>query len=435
MKKALFFLIAFSPLPFASARPIWQWFWIVYLAALTFLFIKSQSRRWLNLSMTPEIGIALLLFTIFCLWGFAQAIIPTGAATGDLLVFLSGDPAATLKVSSLTTAHALFFVFLWAVMRRLEDVIGLIDFLSVVVFCYAAYGFVEYVTGNGHVLWYQKIAYADSLTSTFINRNSFAAYVGLGANCVIASLGYRIELLRSRADRDYHSTLYKTSFIPAIFCFLMLAVFLITMVLFLTGSRAGLLTTTVAMFISIIGFLWKAKVRKIHLLVSSLSVVAAFISISMLSGGLLQSRLESPSPIEDDPRFVAMPLMTGAISDKPLTGHGLGTFESAFRQYRTNALQGYFDRGHSDVLELTMTAGIPATAIFLSVFLLVVAALLSALKSSREHGSLIIVGLACTVQLGAHSLVDFSMQMPAVSFLYTAIIAASLRAANMLKRH
>src|SRR5262249_51195607 len=52
--------------------------------------------------------------------------------------------------------------------------------LSIAGFLYAGYGFLVEVSGVKLVLWYPKIWYPDSLTATFVNRNNYATYAGLG---------------------------------------------------------------------------------------------------------------------------------------------------------------------------------------------------------------------------------------------------------------
>jgi hypothetical protein len=51
---------------------------------------------------------------------------------------------------------------------------------------YALYGILVWLDGNTSVLWLAKWAYPDSLTSTFVNRNSYATYAGLGLCAALA---------------------------------------------------------------------------------------------------------------------------------------------------------------------------------------------------------------------------------------------------------
>ena len=51
---------------------------------------------------------------------------------------------------------------------------------------YAIYGIVAFFVFPGTILWFTKYAYLDLVTSTFINRNSYATYVGIGLVCALA---------------------------------------------------------------------------------------------------------------------------------------------------------------------------------------------------------------------------------------------------------
>jgi O-antigen ligase len=118
-----------------------------------------------------------------------------------------------------------------------------------------------------------------------------------------------------------------------------------------------------------------------------------------------------------DGRFDVYPLMQQAIAERPWTGYGLGSFESAFRLVRDEHIAVLFRRGHSDYLELAMEIGWPATIALISAFGLLFAAAVS-MSIRRDEFELALLFVAATVQVGLHSLVDFSMQMPAVVFAY-----------------
>ncbi len=114
------------------------------------------------------------------------------------------------------------------------------------------------------------------------------------------------------------------------------------------------------------------------------------------------------------------------ISDRPLSGFGLGTFEKIFSSYRDDTVTVWFKRAHSDYLELTLTAGIPATLLLLLVFFTLIVYLICRLSTGTKYSSFIALGITSSIQLAIHSLVDFPLQIPAVSFFWCAILAASI---------
>ncbi len=106
---------------------------------------------------------------------------------------------------------------------------------------YAVYGLVVLFLHLNTILWMDKWAYRNVVTSTFVNRNSFATYANLG---ILIALGLIAETFLSvRSINDFRRVgieLMKKLLGPRgmlIFAFLLL----ITAML-LTGSRGGLLS-------------------------------------------------------------------------------------------------------------------------------------------------------------------------------------------------
>ena len=57
---------------------------------------------------------------------------------------------------------------------------------------YAAYGLAAFFLTPEAILWFAKEAYRDSVTGPFINRNSFATYVGLTILATVALLARQL---------------------------------------------------------------------------------------------------------------------------------------------------------------------------------------------------------------------------------------------------
>ena len=137
---------------------------------------------------------------VFVGWGFVQAILPIGAslelaipavdARLEGLATISVSPARTIAVSSFFLSHVLFAYLVFVFVDRRDRGVQLVRFCGIVGLIYAAYGFAVFVSGNETVLWYEKWSGFDSLTSSFVNRNSYAAYAGLGLQCLIAYAFY-----------------------------------------------------------------------------------------------------------------------------------------------------------------------------------------------------------------------------------------------------
>lgn len=443
MRLLLYGLIALAPLPLASARPAWQWLWVVVVGvSLLVHLVRSRNTRLVGFSFAVKAAIAGI--SLFVVWGFLQAVLPLGAGavfditSVDSILSASGlisvDPAKTISNATFFLSHLVFFILVYAFCTRREKAVNLLRFCGIVAGLYAAYGFIVFVSGNETILWYEKWANQTSLTSTFVNRNSYAAYAGLGLQCLIAYAFFwaQAELAEGRTGRELYRHVLETMLTKA--WWLPLAILLCAVTLLLANSRAGFGSVAVAVSLLFLlspnrygreGSRWRS-------VLSATIVVAIGASIFALSGELLDQRLQSDASL--DQRFSIYPIVLDAIADRPWLGYGLGTFEDVFRVFRDETITKYFMRAHNDYLELALTAGIPAAVLLVLSVSAMIFQLVASLKIGNQYRSLVALGITTSVQLGLHSLVDFSLQMPAVSYLWCAIIASCLAIAYHCKR-
>ena len=431
-------LLALSPLPFASARPTWQWLWVLAVGLIAFSFLVRSRREQIQ-QWPRSIIISSGLVVVFILWGFVQAymVLGTGTVIADLapIKTVSVNPALTLSNTIFFLSHLIFFLGVFAYCSRREKAVNLLKVSGVIVAIYAAYGFIIYVSGNDTILWFKKWASPYSLTSTFVNRNSFAAYAAIGLQCLIAYSFFWVqdELAEGRTGRELYRHILETMMAKA--WWLPLAIFLTISALLLTSSRAGV----GAAFIGVLVLLLLSPNRYkqelgggLKTIMITIGFLIIGIGIFALSGEALDQRLQADATVSM--RFTAYPYMISAIMDNPITGFGLGTFDEVFRVYRGPDVTVYFDRAHSDYIEIALTAGIPAAIILVLACALPIFTLSSALKYGAQYRSFIALGISVTLQLGLHSLVDFSLQMPAVSYTWLAVLAASMAIAVRCKR-
>ena len=443
MRFLIYSLLAISPLPFASARPAWQWFWVLFvgvLAVTTFTRIaRSGERQW-----PPAVTWPVVLIGLFVLWSLVQALVPfsapsqLGISAVDTVLrarqITSVNPKLTLGNSIFFLSHLLFFLCVFACCSRRDYAVKLIRFVGITITVYAAYGFVVYIAGNEWVLWYKKWASHGALTSSFVNRNNFATYAGLGLMSLIAYAIYwaQDELAEGCKGREFLRHVLETMIVRA--WWLPLAIFVTTSALLLTHSKAGFGSVAIAVFLLLVTSpnRFGAETSRIKLITSGAVVAVLAISLFSLSGDILGTRLQRDATL--DFRFLAYPYTLDAIADNPVFGFGLGTFDEVYRYYRGEDVTLYFDRAHNDYIEIAFTAGIPAALVLLTAWLVIFTCFVTHLKYGVQYRSFIALGLAVMVQLGLHSLVDFSLQMPAVSYTWVALIAASLAISIRSKR-
>jgi len=442
MRFLIYGLIVLAPLPFASARPVWQWLWVVTVGVIAIVHLFNTARA-PTVTWPSSILWAFSLVGIFVLWGFSQALLPVGddAFIGILPVDqllaqsakVSADPTKTITNATFYLSHFVFFVLVYAFCTKRTKTVQLIRFCGIIVCIYAAYGFIVFVSGDETILWLEKWASGGSLTSTFVNRNSFAAFAGLGLQCLIAYTYFwtQAELPEGRTGRELYLHILETMLTKA--WWLPLAIILTATTLLLTHSRAGFVSVMIVVFMLLI--LSPSSYRRVgrnwSTLFGAVIAVAIVVGLFAFSGKVLEGRLIQDASF--DQRFSVYPIILDAIADRPLTGFGLGTFDDVFRLYRDETISLYFDRAHSDYLELALTAGIPATALIIVTMTVLLGFLASSLSVGIQYRSFIALGITATIQLALHSLVDFSLQIPAVSYMWCAILAASAALATKCK--
>jgi len=116
--------------------------------------------------------------------------------------------------------------------------------------------------------------------------------------------------------------------------------------------------------------------------------------------------------------------------DAPLFGTGLGSFETIYPSYQDLGLIGTAAHAHSDWLELTLETGL------LGLIGALIAAGLAAFFAARtwrearssEMRALIGGGLAAAAAFAAHSLFDFSFQIPANAIMFFSVLGFLLSA-------
>ncbi|WP_308910415.1 O-antigen ligase family protein [Pseudokordiimonas caeni] len=440
-KFLIYFLIAFSPLPFASARPAWQLLWtgLILFASIAFFAERIWRKRWLfpgtHLRSIPKVP--LVSFGVVTLWAFIQPLslgIASGQYPFDSTFAFAEVAGAPTSIAVNTEAgffgalqllsHLVLFVLVFAYARSPETANRLIRFIAITTTCYAAYGFITYISGNEKILWFDKWASLDSLTSTFVNRNNYATYAGIGIICCLVWCSDIVMPEKTTALNRRERLGQTINLILGRGWVLGLMLLVSFSALMLTNSRLG----TAASILAILLFLTTAFVRHCHpgfrkLAVFGTALLALLYVGYNLSGDMLQERLLA-DPLEDA-RFEIYPGVIDAIGQRPLTGYGLGSFADIFQMVRSPELPDRvnFDQAHSDYLEMAFSLGIPASLIALIGFISCLIAPLRTLTASDRlfHTKLGI--LAASFLVAVHSTLDFPLRIPAISYVLTCLLA------------
>ncbi|MEA1048997.1 O-antigen ligase family protein [Lamprobacter modestohalophilus] len=439
-------LLVFSPLPFGSVYAVWPALYgvVVALAVVSFVLQRWHRERGITLPQPSVVAASALALGVI-LWGIVQSLPglfpglehPAWAQTRRLLEYpelagaLSLVPERSLQVA---THFLTFLVFAWLAFwlcRRGRNRELLLRLFIAAQTSYAVYGLVVYFAGFGSFLWFDDIGAANLVRSTFINRNNYATYVGLGT---LAALALILRYLRQLASRETDQRARLRSFIEDVSTtgwLLVIAAVVCFLALLLSESRMGLVAFLAGLTVLLLGWslrLPAGRTRTLGLALVSLPLMLLALNL-LLSGDQTMARFAHLFE-NGDLRFEGYALMQEAIDERPLLGYGLGSFESAFRLVRDETIPAILRRGHNDYLELVMELGWPATIALLGAFGLLLGTAL-VMSAQRQEFELALLFVAATVQVGLHSLADFSMQMPAVVLAYLFLAGAAFGSAPL----
>ena len=438
--RCLLAIIMLAPLPLGSNRPA---AWSALVLAVGVLLVAWAAAAALGRATTPlPLRRFALVVTPYCLvliWATIQTLPgiltlshPLWNEVGVTAGPLSLDPAMTRTAIMRLAAYGGIFLLASQLGReRVRSREGLIA-LALTGVAYATYGLIAHLTGSERLLWMDKWAYEGDLTSTFVNRNSYASYAGMGMTCCLALFinGLRQTWKPQQTIRD-KADLLLVSALP-----FLIGALIIGSALMLSHSRGGA-SSTVAAIITLMVALTMGKVvpiRKATFLTTILVVLVG--AVIALSGELTFERFAQQG-ITDDTRTAIYTLTMNAIADSPWTGYGFGAFEPTFRLYRDGSLpQNFFiDMAHNTHLELAMELGIPATALLYFSFAAIATVLIRGLMQRRRDQVYPALGLSIMALLGLHGMVDFSAQMPAIAATFAFILGIAYAQSFNTIRH
>ncbi|WP_421866565.1 O-antigen ligase family protein [Parvibaculum sp.] len=443
--RILIALVALAPLPLASNRPL--------PAALLALCAGILLVVWSLHASFGKTGIAfpvarirwpLILFGATAFWIAVQAlpIAPAGLADPiwaeasqalhtPLGASISVNPGATLTGLMRLLSYAAIFWLALQLGGPSREARLAVTSIALIGAAYALYGLVIYAMGNETVLIYSKTAYRSALSSTFINRNSFATFAGLALLAAVAWFvnGFRHLLTIKRPLRQRMAMIAETIFGRGILR--TLAVLALLMALVLTGSRAGVASGLVGLFVLLLTFMRGNTLRLSHAVAIAGGIGLAVAAVLLVNGELLASRLATlDGDASTRDRGTVYTATIEAIGSAPWTGTGFGTYREVFVAYRPEELSStvLWDKAHQVYLENALELGIPAAlCLNLSILLLAVEALRGLWR--RRDRTAPAIGVAATVLVAVHSLFDFSLQMPAVAAFYAFILGIAVAGA------
>ncbi len=434
--------LALAPFWFGGNRPLAWGLHAIWFPAVAILYeigrISSARRHPISVK---RIGLPAACIVVVAVWATLQMApwTPIGyqhpvwqmareALGRDLPGAISINVDETMiAVLNLATAACLF----WTTMqlcRSPQRARMLVAAIAIVGALYALYGIVAFFVFPETILWYPKYSYIDSVTSTFVNRNSYATYAGIG---LIASIAMAFSQFLAGDRAGGGATKRRIAGVIAAAAGMggawLASTFITGVALILTGSRGGISASFAG--ILALGAIATIRGRKNAVgagfgLLIAIALIGAF---AFAYGDYFADRIATEGFTSAD-RLAVYRLGLLSIADAPLFGSGWGTFREVLPMYRDSSLGpfGIWALAHNTYLEIFQGLGVPVASLFLLGVARLVARCASGALMRRHSATAPIVAISATFLVFLHAFVDFSLQMQAVTLTWVALLAAGV---------
>lgn len=433
----LFFVVASAPFPFGSTNDLSIAFWCLCLG-VALMVAPTRDLRPPHLWMIAGTGVIVAAYAFVLheqlsdhpwvapfqpIWKQASdllgvTIAPSASIVKNEAFFALGAPLANILAM-------LLGICVGADRGRAR---GILRVIAISGSLYAFYGVLSFLIEPTMILWRSKTAYLDSVTGTFINRNTAAAYFG---SCAVIWTLLILDGVRRRLPERHiewrHLSRDVSDIPPREILSQLLALLVCLMAMFMTGSRAGVGLSLLAMIGSFTMFLRKDLPPRTGIWISLGSSVAFALGLLQLLGGRVSSRFDSLGLV-DEGRVEAWKSTLNIIADNPWFGTGMGTFQWAFPPYRSPniSIRGIWDAAHSTPLELASEVGIPM-ALLVAAAWAVMFVILAKGVFGRRRDVIIPLAAAGTATLSLlHSCLDFTLQVPGYSIPFFALFGVGM---------
>jgi len=264
------------------------------------------------------------------------------------------------------------------------------------------------------------------MSGTFVSSNNFGCFCGMALVAVIALMFFE---RRRRPDFDGDedgaggwAARFLTWITGTRLALLGLA-FLFLGCLMISGSRAGFAATiagVMALLFLMMRERWKTRGQLGR---AFLVGIAVAVMIGLLAGGQMVRKISFFRQADTLDRVIIWRAAVDAIGQSPWWGWGLGSFADIYAVYQPTEIIQPNDKAHSTPLETVVELGIPgAIPAWLVVLIPWAISLRGAWRRRRRHRYLPAGAFAVSGVAILHSIVDFSLQIPAIGFVVSALL-------------
>lgn len=429
-------MVALSPIPLGSNRPFFAALTSMLVAAAALIYgfglWRAGSPFRYQLSRLKWL---LTAFSLVCIWMIMQ-VLPIGLPFGGFELAIPGDIVQVMSTLSIApgetwlslirfSSYGLFFFLMLQVCVNHQRANKMLFAVVIIAVAHAIYAMVALTQLNDTLLFFEKWSGQGVATGTFVNRNSFAMFLGMGAVTALAMAIVQATDARGAQSRRRGNVL-ENRYLPALSYLVAWGVIMGTILV--TESRMGMFVAVAGS--GLVGALTLPRGRHANKrvgLVIAAALAAGGIMLAMLYGAGVTERLGSVDSAADV-RLNLYYQVIDLIGLRPFTGFGAGTFNLSFPLVHAPGVSVdlVWHKAHNTYLSLWAEMGIIFGSLpILLLMTLAVMSLRRAVSSGRELAAPA-AAFAAIIATGLHSLVDFGLEIHTNMYLLLALIAIGI---------
>jgi O-antigen ligase len=429
-------VVFLAPFAFGSTKPSLWLLWSMLISLCGTILFARMAMSNARFRIAPRNLI--VLFGLFSLLGAYMVfqVLPLGTIVPSATTV--ADPTALIAIDTISlTPHdtilalmrwanygLLFFLVLQITSnpQRARVFINLVYWIIVI---HAIVGLLFLLQFGDTILGVPKWKYFGSAMGGFINRNSYATFLAFGSVIGVNLMMERVtENSLGKGDNSvFGRYLGKGGVVIIGLGWLILVITLVA-----TNSRMGLFAACCGMIASVILTLVKKTVGTSRTAIwVFLLLIPVIVGFGMLGyGAIFVERIGDVSAASDVRMQLYRQVLT-MIEARPFIGFGGNSFEYTYPLFHQAPVSFdlVWDKAHSTYLTLWVEYGL----IFGSVPLIIVGIILFQLSAAyvRAPGQemLLRCGIGVILVGAVHSLVDFSLEIEAVTFAFVVIVATA----------
>ncbi|MBT4431711.1 MAG: O-antigen ligase family protein [Nitrospinaceae bacterium] len=329
-------------------------------------------------------------------------------------------------------SYMLIFIVTVNNFKTRGDVLFFLRVLAFLGFGYSLFAIIQKISWNGMAFWFIPLRPRRFPFGTFINKNHFASYIGMIIPLALGMLATKkIEFKKkySKFENQTFINLKQSNDYLSRQVVMLFVSMVMILALFMSLSRGGIFSAGVVLiFLSLYAYLNYKKIRKKIWVVCGISIlsiplIAMYLDLKDVMGRL--EVLDIEKILLTEGRFDLWANAIEIFQDYPLLGVGLGAFSSIFTSYQTISPKIIFTHLENDYFQLLIESGIVGSvAVFFAIILFMKFILKGFINAKDlETKGWIAGGIGSVIYISLHSLVDFSLHMPANAVLFIFIMA------------